>query len=778
MLYLVGRGRHFAVLIGFAISCFSPIFEAQAVPQPPALSRPDPACLSRLDRRFEKAVKRDERLSARELFRLSLEHAALNHKTNRIDELFAIAEEMQDRDETSRTYGNFKWYYGDAGPVDRNSVEFCMHKGILVWMLYRDRLSPESRDRIQRLMTFSVEGIRRHGVRVSYTNIFLMKTFNCIALGETTGRDDLADLGYQMLDIWLLYTSAFGIHEYGSPTYYGVDLDCLGLIARYAGRPEGRKKAETALRLFWTDIAANYVTPCTRIGGAHSRDYDYLTGHGVLRFHLRDLPWSGYPAEFDVFMEHCRFPPPEEWTAVRSAIPRTVLQRWGEPEGEHATHYVGQNFTIGSAAAAYGPMDKPLAINFADGPKMAMSSFFMDARGDPYGKLKFQRATGHRKALHCVPFLMSVQRGAEVLLLASSKPTEDRYIPEPRCLMSHFVIPSEVQVFVNDVLVPGNAPVPPGASVFLRFKDVAVGIRVPVRLNIAGGTAEVALLRDGGKYGAMRLTCSHAAEPPAGRGTVALWVRAAEGLDDDAFAAFRETLCSSRPRVDVADGVVGLAVPGRHGTMRISADVEEGIRLVADGAEPGAGQRLLAVNGRDIGREIMDSLPEIAARSRALADTAALDGPALPANETIPAADAALIFLPFQVSAEADGTKFVYVPNGQPGSLARLLYRVQVSEPGRYYLTGRFLSPTGEDDSFYVEVRQGKDVVLPRTDWHVGRRSEWGDATLREAGKPLAIELETGIYTIDFRCREDGTKMSALCLGEKPGMPTNAFLPE
>jgi hypothetical protein len=33
-----------------------------------------------------------------------------------------------------------------------------------------------------------VEGIARHGVGEGYTNIFLMKTWNCIAIGEATGR--------------------------------------------------------------------------------------------------------------------------------------------------------------------------------------------------------------------------------------------------------------------------------------------------------------------------------------------------------------------------------------------------------------------------------------------------------------------------------------------------------------------------------------------------------------------------------------------------------------
>jgi len=61
------------------------------------------------------------------------------------------------------------------------------------------------------LIDFSVEGIARHRVRVSYTNIYLMKIWNCIALGESTGRAELAAHGYAMLDRRLLYTAQYGV---------------------------------------------------------------------------------------------------------------------------------------------------------------------------------------------------------------------------------------------------------------------------------------------------------------------------------------------------------------------------------------------------------------------------------------------------------------------------------------------------------------------------------------------------------------------------------------
>ncbi|MBM4045184.1 MAG: hypothetical protein FJ279_08725, partial [Planctomycetes bacterium] len=244
-----------------------------------------------LDRRWENLQKKSPNMGVREMFGFSLDSAEADYRLDRIDGALALAEQMQDLDPTSRTYGNFRWYWGAERPEDLNAVQFSMQDAALLWMRHRDRLPADARQRLERLIKFSVEGIRRHNVRESYTNIFLMKTWNCVALGESTGRPDLAREGYAMMDAWLLYTWENGIHEYISPTYYGTDVDSLVLIAKFSQNERPRKQAEAALKLFWTDIAANWFEPCLRLGGAHSRDYDYLTGHGYLDTHLQFAGW-------------------------------------------------------------------------------------------------------------------------------------------------------------------------------------------------------------------------------------------------------------------------------------------------------------------------------------------------------------------------------------------------------------------------------------------------------------------------------------------------------
>jgi len=737
--------------------------------------QPDPAVVRQLDRTWERLSQMQPRMGSRSLFDFALEAAAAGYAPDRITRVLALAECMQDRIRESRTYGNFKWYWHAEKPQDRNAVEFCMQKGILVRMLYRDRLDAEGQDVLERLIRFSVEGIRRHTVRESYTNIYLMKAWNCIAIGENTDRPELARTGRQMLARWLLYTWEGGIHEYGSPTYYGTDLESLGLIARHAKSPEARRHAETALRLLWTDIAANWFAPCQRLGGAHSRDYDYLTGQGHLHRLLRATGWL--PAEkgwrSSTFFSLCRWAPPQGLTKpIVSTVPRTVQQRWGPDAGQTAVHYVGRSFSLGSAGANYGPMDKVLSLQFAGGPKMPVANFLMDARGDPYGKKKELTGGGHSKAFHLTPLVTSAQRGPEVLLLASADPNTPRFrrfAPSPSCLLSHLVIPTAVGVWIGETEAKGDQALdlPAGGPVFLRFRDVAVGVWMrpgPARL-----------ISDGGKYAVRRLTVTHADGPPTDRATVAVWVRAAEGLDDTGFAAFRKAF-----RGPLAIKRTGPRVDAVAGALHVAADVVARRALVARGGEPGTDKRLLAVNGRDHGREILSKVPGIARYQTLIESVAAAAEDAPKAGGPIEAEAAAIIVPPFRVDADqtASGGRFVWMP-GEPGgkggsSLGRAVWLVHVPAGGQYGLSARVRTPTPSDDSFFVRVRQAGRDVLPKTDWHTGRHTkwQWAEVTPANARSPLRFRLERGVAVVEFSCREDGAMLDAVRLA--PAEPDQA----
>ncbi|MCY3022667.1 MAG: hypothetical protein NTW87_27120 [Planctomycetota bacterium] len=591
-------------------------------------SRPtDAAVVKELDKRWASFQDlKPRRFGARDLFSFALSATAADWHPERVERAFELAAQMQDRDPKSKTYGNLKWYWGDEKVDDLNAVEFCMHQGVLIRMLYADKLSAKGKEQLDELLRLGVEGVKRRGVKPGYTNIFLMHVWNLVAIGETTGRAELAQEGCQALDDWLRYTWKNGIPEYLSPTYYGVDLDCLGLLARHAKNEQARKNAEAALRLFWTDIAANWYEPSQRLGGAHSRDYDYLTGHGYLDKHLRCAGWMPGPAApvggakspaqqpASVFDGLCTWvPPPEIRAQLAKDLPRVICQRWGEKSWEYSVHYLGRTLSIGSAGACKGPEDKAFVINLPGDPKTVVCSFVMDGRGDPYGVNKAVTGGGHMKSHHLTPFFTSVQRGAEALLLASdnSKSRKSGSVEwQLTMLLSHLVIPAEAQLWAGDRLesppeTDKDKAFPAETVFFLRLQDAAVGVRFPVTLDTDGKRAPIHWVNDGLKHKAARLTCVHSETQPTGRGTVAIWARAAEGLDDAGFAEFRRSFAQAEAAVKNEHDRFEISVAGQHGPMRLGADVAKGERLARDGGEPMPENALLLVNGKEYGRDIL-----------------------------------------------------------------------------------------------------------------------------------------------------------------------------
>ena len=563
---------------------------------------PADARIADLERRWHSLREPRARFSTREFFEFTLETAAQNWHPERVERALELAEQKQDRDSKSKTYGNFAWYWEDPKPIDLNAAEFAMQRAALVWILYRNRLSSKAAESLQRLIGFSVEGMLRHKVPVDYTNIFVMKTWNCIALGENTGRPELARTGYTMLDEWLRRVRQVGVREYLSPTYYAVDFECLGAIARHAQLPVARAKAALALEYLWTDVAANWFAPAARLGGAHSRDYDYLTGHGNLDQWVARAGWTTVErlATDDNFKQVFAPPPTQLKSTLLNVAPRFVRQRWGDPEEERAAQWIGREVALATSGAIYrDPMDKPLVVLFGGGAKLPGCEYLMDARLDPYGQNKIAAGGGHNKSFHAQPFTMSVQNGPEALLLTvadaegSKPPAFHKSGTNLTCCLSHFTFPVEAQVFI-------------GAQGVLKHGDAAAALRF-VFANMPDGTAApVELVNDGAKWKTMRLTAVHSEQKPTGRIACALWVRVVENLDEAQFAAFRKTFADAKPIVKHDAATLDVMVPGQAGALRLKADLKKEKCLALEGAQAGPVNYLLEVNGRELGAPLLD----------------------------------------------------------------------------------------------------------------------------------------------------------------------------
>ena len=196
-------------------------------------------------------------LGIRGVLRFALEAAGNDWNPAAVTDALRLARSMQDTAADSDDFGNFRWRLGDAAVTDTNAVEFATQLTTVLRLEYHDRLTGPARELLDAIQRDAVVALRRHAVKPGYTNIYLMKTWNHLALGQVYGAE-IERAGTALWDEWRAYTLRHGITEYLSPTYYGTDLDSLRLIARHAREEQIRHQAEAALAHVWAGIAANW----------------------------------------------------------------------------------------------------------------------------------------------------------------------------------------------------------------------------------------------------------------------------------------------------------------------------------------------------------------------------------------------------------------------------------------------------------------------------------------------------------------------------------------
>lgn len=732
---------------------------------------------------LSRAVERGERLwksldnppptlSAREIFSYALALAETKTHLDRLEKLFDTAARMHDTDPASRTYGNFRWSWKDEKVLDQNAVEFSMMAGSLLWLRHRDTLPPPAREKLKRLLDLSVEGCMRRRVSPSYTNIAIMNAGNLIILGETMGLPKAADEGYARLGRILMNTYENGITEYGSPSYYGVDIECLRLIEAFAARDIGRQQARTMLELFWTDIALNYFPPSQRLGGPHSRDYQYMLGRGGIEPVLTTAGWMQGGAPPTIFCVLGRWQPPASLLEMsRTRFPRLVVQSWGPQTNQWRMQYLLPDVTLGSAGAIYHNMDLPLTVDLPGGLDMPRCYFIPDARHDPYGKAKIPEGSGaHEKTLHLKPFWAAAQRKTDALGLVLYRDEDQTRVA--KTLESHFVLPRAVDGFwVGDERIaikegtPLTVPVKPGAALVLRKGTAAVGVRVPWARAAGGKDAPAAFVYDGNKFGVVRLTVTHyesADVLPAVAGAgAAFWVRIGSGLTSDtAFDAWRKQFAVAKADAATTADKLTVRAAGGDGPLAIEATYPAIDTAVET---PTPARAVLALDGTDIGRAMLVQIEPVKT------EVSPLPGVTLAAGKGVYVEAESGRIAPVMEAADdpaASGGKFVWVP-GKPGEGGRVSGRVRwdltVPAAGNYYIWGRVQSPTPSDDSFTIALTPdgGQEI---RIDWSVGKHPQWGWSMLTEPGakSPRPFALPAGKVRLELAPREDGAKMDRL----------------
>ena len=735
--------------------------------------------------------------SARDLFTYALALCEAQTNFNRLDRLFEIAAQMQCRDATNRGFGNFRWSWQHAAVEDFNAVDFCMQGGALLWLRHREAMPPAARARLREMLGFAVEGLKRHRVRPDYTNIALMNAGDLILLGEALAEPAVAAEGYARLDRIVLAIWDHGVHEYCSPTYYGVDLDDLVLIEAFARSERGRQQARALLELFWTDIALNWFPAAQKLAGTRSRDYDYLRGLGVLDNHLWAEGWLTGPPRGGfgiVFAALRQWQPPARLRELsEQRLPRLVRQSWGPGDFAVRTHWLAPDVTLSASGEYYGGwMDLPLTAYFAGERESVRCYYIPDGRHDPYGKFKIANGP-HQKTLHLGPFFAGAQRRGDALGLclyrADDGPTNCA------TLESHFVLPRAVdELWLGERRLkladetPLSITFQPGDTLVAQRGTAAVGVRLPWLRGANGRAATAAFEWDTNRFGAVRLTVNHQLEPRAPlRATeplpgAAFWVRAGSGLRGEAaFAEWRRAFARSAAQVEATSKRTTIRARGTDGEVAVAA---ESPFKTATLLEPPPAKVVLELDGEDWGRKILRNIepvksilaeqaqakPIIIARDAAVAWEAesGVVGLEMTRGQDVAASGGAFVWMPGELGGKGTGTGSVSWP-------------LQLAAAGEYFLWGRALTPTASDDSFTLSLRQGTNVLVPTTTWSLGVHPQWTWTRFTPEGARAGsgLPLPAGEVTLRLDVREDGTKLDRLFLtprqNESP--PRRADLP-
>jgi hypothetical protein len=434
--------------VTLALTAASPLLAAERwQPTPAETSQLSASVDARWTRLFGTGTLRD-RATWNDLAAFAVDGLATGYAPDRVAKALEALAGLQDTDPASPTYGNVRWYKGDAKVIDRNGVEFTTRHLALAWLLYHDRLTDDQRRPLERLLKLAVTGIERHKVAISYTNIFLMKAWNQIALGQILGNAKLSATGRASLAGWLARVRASGVDEYLSPTYYAVDLENLALIENLAADPEAKTLARAGLDIVWGDLALAWYAPGERLGGPHSRDYDRLTNRGGVDDFASRAGWQarGRTPNGPYAAYAYAAPSPATSALLKGATPRFLVARAGEDQAQRLSIWQGDGARLGIATFGYGLHDNVVAANLGAGPDVPTISAFLDGRRDHYGLNRtLEAGSGHLKALHLRPFVAAAQTGPEALVLLSAQDGR----PELTSLETTVILPADADYWLD-----------------------------------------------------------------------------------------------------------------------------------------------------------------------------------------------------------------------------------------------------------------------------------------------------------------------------------------
>ncbi len=627
----------FYLLVFFEVNSYSQNSSKYEIPQ-----MPDPAAQkATLEREWANLQQSPPAGIVREGFLFLLDALDTHFLTDQqIGSVLKLLKSRIVLDTTAKSYGNIYWGWMDKNNDvgDGNNVQFCTQYGILIKLFFDDRLSTETRKQLDEIFQYLLIGVRNQEVRISYTNIYVMRIWNLLALGQVYKKQSVIEEGRQLFNKWLNHVARYGNREYDSPTYCGVDLESLVLMHKYINDDDIRKKSADAINFFLTDLSSHYNVQGGFLGGAHSRDYNRVFGRDLLEGKYIN-PLLGSQNKNDQLFNQTCFASLKEigLTAQQKELMNRknmyLVQRWDSLPNTYACEFVGDKFSIASSNQTYSPDDKSLAVYLSSPkiPEMLNITYVAEGRDDHYGtwaaegkgdKLKnlmpanYPASGGWNKTRHLMAFVQAAQNKNEFVMLVAGEKDQNCI---NNYLNSTIILPNTFDEMwmgnkkINTPEVGNNISFDQTNTFFARFENVAIAFRI--LWDNAGG-AKAAFYNDGFEYKpsreffnfknnkGLRITLKH---PDNGKLKIAMWWKVQEGINSDAdFLRFRTSILEAKVNASEENGITDISVLTASGKLGVKADLTKKQRLDYYLPTPLPKDFLFNADGKELGKPIME----------------------------------------------------------------------------------------------------------------------------------------------------------------------------
>jgi hypothetical protein len=595
-----------------------------------------------LEREWAALLKTPPNLGVRDVFLFLVDALDARFlKPGQVEWALKLVQTRAIADPAAPSYGNMYWGWSETGGDvgDGNNVQFCVQYGLLIKLLFDDRLSPEGRKTLDQIFELATIGIRNQPIRISYTNIYVMRIWNLVALGQVYNQPSIVEEGRKFFDIWLNHLARFGNREYDSPTYCGVDIESLLLIHRFSTDRVIKTKAADAIDFILTDLCSHYNQRGGYLGGAHSRDYNRVFGRDLLEEKYMNPLLGSENTNNHLFHQIClselqKIGLTPEQNELMNRKNRFIVQRWDSIPNAFSCDYIGDKVSIASSNQSYSPDDKSFVVYLSSPkiPQMLNIAYNMEGRDDHYGtwsaegkgeKMKqlmpanYPSNGGWGKTRHLMYFMQAAQNKNEFVMLAAGDKDHNcinNYLNSTIILPNAF---DELWMGNSKISVPevgGKLAFDQTNTIFARFEDVGFAIRI-LWSNADNGT-KMTLYNDGFNYQptrenfkmangkGLRLTLQH---PNSGKGVIAMWWKVEEGIAGDAqFNKFRQSIINTPVNVSDKNGIVDVLVLTSSGKLGIKADILNKKRLTWSNPTPLPDNFLFNVDGLEMGKPIIE----------------------------------------------------------------------------------------------------------------------------------------------------------------------------